>query len=72
MEDTREPAFAKAFKTLVKNQSVPENIPYAGAWEDLEKKMKIPAAVKSLRGKLNVPRERFRTTADGLYRVASL
>jgi hypothetical protein len=70
--DTSQPAFAKAFKTLVKDQSVPENIPYAVPWENLEKKMNIPAAVKSLRGKLNVPRERFRVTAEGLYVVAGL
>ena len=65
-------AFAKAFRELVKSQSVPENIPYAVDWETLEKKMKIPAAVKSIRGKLNVPRERFRVKPDGLYVVAGL
>jgi hypothetical protein len=65
-------AFIKAFRKLVKDQSVRENIPYAVEWEKLEKKMKIPAAVKSLRGKLNVPRERFRVTPDGLYVVAGL
>jgi hypothetical protein len=70
--DTGRAAFLKGFKELVKSQSVPENIPYAVAWEELEKKMKIPAAVKSLRGKLNVPRERFRVTAEGWYLVAGL
>ena len=39
-------------------------------WEQIEKKRKVPAYVKSLRGKLNVPRERFWTTAEGEYRVA--
>jgi hypothetical protein len=33
----------------------------------LEKKRKIPAKVKSIRGKLNVPRERFHLTSDGRY-----
>ena len=36
-------------------------------WEKLENKMKIPTVVKRIRGKLNVPRERFRTTKEGLY-----
>jgi hypothetical protein len=70
--DASQPVFAKAFKALVKDQSVPENIPYAVTWENLDKKMNVPNAVKSLRGKLNVPRERFRTNADGLYIVAGL
>jgi hypothetical protein len=61
-------AFARFFRTLVKDQSVPENIPHAEPWDQLEKRMKIPAHVKRLRGKLNVPRERFRTTADKRYR----
>lgn len=51
---------------------MPENIPYAVEWEKPEKKMKVPAAVKKIRGKLNVPRERFRVTADGLHIVAGL
>jgi hypothetical protein len=62
--------FGRYFKVLVKGQSVPEDIPYAVPWETLEKRRRVPAAVKSLRGKLNVPRERFWTTSDGDYRVA--
>jgi hypothetical protein len=38
---------------------VPENVPFAVSWEELEQTMQIPAAVKKIRGKLNVPRERF-------------
>ena len=34
---------------------------------ELEKKMKVPAQVKRIRGKLNVPRERFRITSEGAY-----
>ncbi|MBI5724332.1 MAG: hypothetical protein HZA50_10275 [Planctomycetes bacterium] len=63
-------AFARFFKALVKDQAVPENISFAVPWEELEKKMKIPAYVKRIRGKLNVPRERFWLTAQGLYRQA--
>jgi len=36
----------------------------------LEKKRKVSAKVKSIRGKLNVPRERFHLTSDGRYRWA--
>jgi hypothetical protein len=59
--------FAKRFKALVKEQSAPEDIPFAVPWDTIKKK--VPAYVKSLRGKLNVPRERFWTDADGLYRT---
>jgi hypothetical protein len=34
-------------------------------------KQTISAQVKKIRGKLNVPRERFWQTADGLYQVAA-
>jgi len=48
----------------VKDQSVPEDIPFAAPWEQIS--VKVPAPVKQIRGKLNVPRERFRVTA-GAY-----
>ena len=48
-------------------ETVPEGIPPAVPWDQLEKKRKIPAKVKSIRGKLNVPRERFHLTSDGRY-----
>ena len=54
----------------MKAQSVPEHIPYAVPWEKV--KGTVPAQVKRIRGKLNVPRERFRITADGQYRVAQV
>jgi hypothetical protein len=63
-------AFARFFRELLKDETVPEGIPYAIPWEHLEKKRKIPARVKSIRGKLNVPRERFHLTSDGRYRWA--
>jgi hypothetical protein len=46
------------------------SVTLAVAWEELEKKHKVPAAVKKICGKLNVPRERFWLTATGLYRQA--
>ena len=45
----------------------PENIPFAIPWEELEKKIKVPASVKRIRGKLNVPGERFQVTEDRQY-----
>ncbi len=54
--------FSRYFSSLIKDQSVPDNIPFAVPWDELEKKRKIPASVKRIRGKLNVPRERFRLT----------
>jgi hypothetical protein len=59
--------FDRYFSALVKEQTVPDDIPAAVPWDELEKKRKIPAAVKRIRGKLNVPRERFRVTASGGY-----
>jgi hypothetical protein len=59
--------FARFFGDLVKSQSVPADIPFAVPWDELEKKRKIPASVKRIRGKLNVPRERFRVTGAGTY-----
>jgi hypothetical protein len=59
--------FTRYFAALVKEQSVLDDIPAAVPWDELEKKRKIPAAVKRIRGKLNVPRERFRVTNSGEY-----
>lgn len=59
--------FTKLFKSIVDEVTVPEGIPSAEAWEALEKKMAIPAKVKKIRGKLNVPRERFWVRGKSLY-----
>ena len=56
--------FLKRFKALVKEQSAPEDIPFAVPWDKIKKK--VPKYVKDLRGKLNVPRERFWTSDEGL------
>jgi len=61
-------AFASYFKSLARNQTVPEGIPFAIPWDKLDPP--APARVQKIRGKLNVPRERFNSTADGRYRVA--
>ena len=64
-------AFARFFRELLKDETVPDGIPYAVPWDELEKKAKkIPAKVKSIRGKLNVPHERFHLASDRRYRWA--
>jgi hypothetical protein len=57
--------FARYFAALIKEQSVPGNIPVAVPWEKI--KTKVSANVKRIRGKLNVPRERFRVRADETF-----
>jgi len=68
--DNSSVSFPHFFRDVVNDETVPEGIPYAVPWDQLEKKQKIPAKVKSIRGKLNVPRERFHLTSDGGYRWA--
>jgi hypothetical protein len=62
-------AFARYFTELVKSQSAPDSLTWAVPWEHFTAGG-VTAAVKALRGKLNVPRERFWKSAEGLYRVA--
>ena len=65
--------FAKVFKEIVDGETVPEGIPPAVPWENLEKKgVKVPSKVKALRGKLNVPRERFHLRGREEYFWAGL
>jgi hypothetical protein len=61
--------FTKFFKSIVVESAVPEWIPPAMPWEEVEKKFKtkVPARAKKIRGKLNVPRERFRVREDGQF-----
>ena len=68
--DATSTTFARFFRELLKDETVPDDIPFAVPWDQLEKKRKIPAKVKSIRGKLNVPRERFHLTSEGRYRRA--
>jgi hypothetical protein len=60
-------SFTKLFKTVINSETVPEGIPFAKPWAELEAKGKIPAKVKNIRGKLNVPRERFRLRGKDEY-----
>jgi hypothetical protein len=64
-------AFVKFFKETVNDESVPAGIPPAIPWDDLAAKKKWTTAqlkkAQAVRGKLNVPRERFRQTVDGEF-----
>jgi hypothetical protein len=59
------PAFIKLFKDVVNSASVPEGLPPAVPWEELGDK--VPARARKIRGKLNVPRERFWERGKGEY-----
>jgi len=54
-------SFRRELKRIVDEETVAENIPFAVPYEELEKKLKrkVPGTVSKVRGKLNVPRERF-------------
>jgi hypothetical protein len=64
-------AFARFLKETVSDESVPAGIPPAISWDDLAAKKKWTSTqlkkAQSVRGKLNVPRERFQQTEDGQY-----
>ena len=66
------PAFAEYSKMLVRDQNVPEGIPWAARRNELEEQgAHTPTRARRIRGKLNVPRECFWTTDDDKYRVAA-
>ena len=62
-------SFGKFLKDTVTDETVPAGIPPAVSWDDLAAKKKwTPAQLKkaqTVRGKLNVPRERFRLRDSG-------
>jgi hypothetical protein len=66
--------FARAFKRIVDDETVPENLPWAVPFDELEqkRKLKVPAKVRSIRGQLNVPRERFHLRGRTTYLWAGL
>ncbi|MGZ5481055.1 MAG: hypothetical protein ACXWID_03655 [Pyrinomonadaceae bacterium] len=55
-------------QSLAREQTVPEGIPFAVPYDKF--KSPVPKHVQRIRGKLNVPRERFWLTSDGRYRLA--
>jgi hypothetical protein len=59
--------FAKFLRKTIEAETIPNAIPPAVSWDDLKKKgVPVVQAIK-VRGKLNVPRERFRQKKDGTY-----
>jgi len=67
------PSFRKRFKEIIDEETVPEGIPWAVPYDDLEKKkVRVPAKVRNVRGKLNVPRERFHLRNKTQYLWAGL
>ena len=77
---TRRPAaiefsgFARKFKQAIEEETVPDGFPFGIDYDDLKKRLKkdIPAKLKNVRGKLNVPRERFHLVGPGQYKWAGL
>jgi hypothetical protein len=61
--------FARLLKETLNDESVPAGIPPAIPWDELAAKKKWTRTqlkkAQAVRGKLNVPRERFRHTEDG-------
>jgi hypothetical protein len=65
--------FTGLLKSVVEAESVPEGIPFAKPWDELEKKkLEGLAKARKIRGKLNVPRERFHLVSKGVYKWAGL
>jgi hypothetical protein len=64
-------SFAKFLKDTVMDETVPAGIPPAVSWDDLAAKKKWSSAqlkkAAAVRGKLNVPRERFQINGDGEF-----
>jgi hypothetical protein len=68
------PSFGRRFKEAVEEETVPEGFPFGLDYDELKKKTKkeVPAKLKKVRGKLNVPRERFHSVGQGQYKWAGL
>jgi len=66
--------FGRKFKTIIDDETVPAGFPFAVPYKDLEKRLKrkVPGKLQSIRGKINVPRERFHRHEDGTYSWAGL
>ncbi len=62
-------SFRSELKRILDEETVAEGIPFAVPYEELEKKLKrrIPGNVSKVRGKLNVPRERFHLRGKTQY-----
>jgi hypothetical protein len=67
-------SFARKFKKMVDEETVAVGFPFGMDYAELEKKFKkkVPEQLKKVRGKLNVPRERFHSVGTGQYKWAGL
>jgi hypothetical protein len=67
-------SFARLFREIVDEETVPEGFEFGTEYSELEKKLgkKIPPKLVKVRGKLNVPRERFHTVGKNQYKWAGL
>ena len=68
------PSFKRKFRETVDEETVPEGFSFGAAYEELEKRLKrpIPTKLRKVRGKLNVPRERFQLRGKSEYVWAGL
>jgi hypothetical protein len=66
--------FARKFKDIMEEETVADGFPFGVDYDELKKKLKkeLPAKLQKVRGKLNVPRERFHSVAKGQYKWAGL
>ncbi len=67
--------FEALLKAVVDQETVPAAIPFAQPWEKLEDEGLTKADLnkaRKVRGKLNVPRERFHLVSKGVYKWAGL
>jgi hypothetical protein len=66
--------FERRFRETITEESVPEGYPFGVAYDELEKRLrkKVPAQLRKVRGKVNVPRERFHLDSQGRYKWAGL
>ncbi len=67
-------AFTGLLRTVVDAETVPAGIPFAKPWDELERSFVKSDLNKArrIRGKLNVPRERFHLVSKGVYKWAGL
>ena len=67
-------SFKQTFREIADEETVPEGFPFGTPYDELEKKLKrpIPGKLRKVRGKLNVPRERFHLRGKSQYLWAGL
>jgi len=67
-------SFKQTFHEIADEETVPEGFPFGTPYDELEKKLKrpIPGKLRKVRGKLNVPRERFHLRGKSQYLWAGL